>query len=682
MNEEDINPEEGLEEIRKKREGEGTLDYRKRIYPDYKANRRKNQQRLGDDDIQAQGDAKLNPTGDMLAPKTPEEIAAAEKGIEEAKKNIRGKYVKRERDSDGFLKIVDEAFAPKRIRGSTSFDDEARFQEQLATIKKVVDTEDPTFISELLLDLKTGYSAAKSTPGGLVPKAVGAAGAIALRRIVDEALDLSINVFKKEPPIDVYAMSKNWRPNLKQFGYYPDTKDAISQFGEQTVNDFMERARLHRVKRARVGKKEIMKDFNETLEIIRPDGTVDLGMVVRRKGYKNKLDLTDSANYQVRTLSQVMEDVRVNTGWLTQQSDDVKAMQVVRSKLNQLKTKYSDDLVLAKLMEYGDEAYLEHMVGKAQYGWLWDIKEAKLKKGDTPKYPWIKAPERNHVDNLRLLVSKPYKKLKDTTETRIKPLNKLLPKNQRYIINIEDPMTNPYAKDNPLHKSNPGNILIQTAKPSDKAPKTIGIIGDYLQDFYGSDFMKKYNGNELLAVFENMSAADKKLYSLYQPKTTRGAGKRGSFKKVETAVQYRDRVLKERINLILKEKGKFNSQEIQTEVFNDLLNFYELFSAKANFVRRPKYVSDMMQKNAVRDIKFPFSKQKFDEFYSLKRKAEQDVATSINQYETGQATRMTKKAYNNLWKQLTEITAMDYNFKVDENDFTTRLYNIMNKYPE
>ena len=97
MNEEDINPEEGLEEdikkneekineeyqeekygneeIRKKREGEGTRDYRKRIYPDYKKNRQRNQPRVrlpGDDDIQAQGDAKFNPTGDMLAPKTPE----------------------------------------------------------------------------------------------------------------------------------------------------------------------------------------------------------------------------------------------------------------------------------------------------------------------------------------------------------------------------------------------------------------------------------------------------------------------------------------------------------------------------------------------------------------------------------------------------------------------------------
>ena len=107
MNEEDINPEEGLEEdvkknekkineeyqeekygneeIRKKREGEGTLDYRKRIYPDYKKIRQRNQPRVrlpGGDDIQAQGDALSNPTAEQLVPKTPEEIEAAKKGIE------------------------------------------------------------------------------------------------------------------------------------------------------------------------------------------------------------------------------------------------------------------------------------------------------------------------------------------------------------------------------------------------------------------------------------------------------------------------------------------------------------------------------------------------------------------------------------------------------------------------
>ena len=558
-----------------------------------------------------------------------------------------------------------------------------RFQEQLDNLPEITMQD----VSELAIDAKMAMEAAKKAPGGPVIKAGAAVGSVAMRRLgdkyIDDILDKALNssFFKDKEPITVYALGKknrgnpNWRPNLKQFGYFPDTKDAVSQFGEQTVADFMEKARLHRVARNKLGKKELMKDFNETLSIIREDGTEEIAMIVRRKKYGNKLDLTDSSNYHVRTLSQVMEDVRVNTGWLTQQSDDVKAMQVVRSKLNQLKTKYSDDLVLAKLMEYGDQAYLEHMIGKAQYGWLWDIKEA-----DRTKYPWIQAPERNHVDNLRLLVSNSYKKLKDTTETRIKPLNKLLPKNKRYIINIEDPMNNPFAKDNPLHKSNPGNIIIQTAKPSDKAPKTIGIVGDYLQDFYGKDFIKNYDGNKLLAIFENMSPDEKELYKLYKPKTATTTGKIGGFQQVETAAKYRDRVLKDRIDLILKEKGNFTYEEIQKEVFKDLVDFYDLFAGKAAFVRRPQYVTDVMERTASKQFDFPFDRRKFDEFYSQKRKAQKDLGESIAAYESGNAPRMTKKDYDNLYKQFYEVSALDYNTNLDINDFNTRLIDIIGKY--
>ena len=590
-------------------------------------------------------------------------------------------------DEDDDEGISAYALNRQRLNESRNIDPN-RFQEQLNTIQQFVDPQDPQFMTELLMDMKTGYSAFKSAPGGPLVKTGAAAGAVGLRRLLPEVnypklIDnvFETDFFKNREPITVYALGKknrgnpNWRPNLKQFGYFPDTKDAVSQFGEQTVADFMERARLHRVGRAKLGKKELMKDFNETLSIIRDDGTEEIGMVVRRKKYGNKLDLTDSSNYHVRTLSQVMEDVRVNTGWLVQQSDDVKAMQTVRSKLNQLKTKYSDDLVLAKLMEYGDEAYLEHMVGKAQYGWLWDIKEA-----DPTKYPWIQAPERNHVDNLRLLVSNPYKKLKDTTETRIKPLNKLLPKNKRYIINIEDPMNNPFAKDNPLHKSNPGNIIIQTAKPSDKVPKTIGIVGDYLQDFYGKDFIKNYDGNKLLAIFEQMSPDEKNLYKLYKPKTVTTAGKIGGFQQVETAAKYRDRILKERIDLILKQKGNFTYEEIQKEVFKDLVDFYDLFAGKAGFVRRPQYVTDVMERTMPKQIDIPFNRQKFDEFYSQKRKAQFDIYESIEAYESGNAPRMTKKDYENLWKQINEVSALDYNFDADVNDFADKLFEILGKY--
>ena len=551
-----------------------------------------------------------------------------------------------------------------------------RFQEQLDNFPEI--TMEDT--SEKLADFKAGAMGGTILqdylpfPKGVVPTVTGTATAI-----IKDVFQSSF--FKNKEPITVYALGKknrgnpNWRPNLKQFGYFPDTKDAISQFGEQTVADFMEKARLHRVARNKLGKKELMKDFNETLSIVREDGTEEIAMIVRRKKYGNKLDLTDSSNYHVRTLSQVMEDVRVNTGWLTQQSDNVKAMQVVRSKLNQLKTKYSDDLVLAKLMEYGDQAYLEHMIGKAQYGWLWDIKEA-----DPTKYPWIQAPERNHVNNLRLLVSNSYKKLKDTTETRIKPLNKLLAKNKRYIINIEDPMNNPFAKDNPLHKSNPGNIIIQTAKPSDKAPKTIGIVGDYLQDFYGKDFIKNYDGNKLLAIFEQMSPDEKELYKLYKPKTATTTGKIGGFQQVETAAKYRDRVLKDRIDLILKEKGNFTYEEIQKEVFKDLVDFYDLFAGKAAFVRRPQYVTDVIERMDPKQFEFPFDRRKFDEFYSQKRKAQKDIFESIAAYESGNAPRMTKKDYDNLYKQFYEVTALDYNTNLDINDFNTKLIDIIGKY--
>jgi len=591
--------------------------------------------------------------------------------------------------------IIDEVIGPDEDEQETAYQinrqrlnksrfiNPNRFQEQLDNLPEITMQD----VSELAIDAKMAMEAAKKVPGGPVIKAGAALGSVAMRRLggkyIDDILDKALNssFFKDKEPITVYALGKknrgnpNWRPNLKQFGYFPDTKDAVSQFGEQTVADFMEKARLHRVARNKLGKKELMKDFNETLSIVREDGTEEIAMIVRRKKYGNKLDLTDSSNYHVRTLSQVMEDVRVNTGWLTQQSDDVKAMQVVRSKLNQLKTKYSDDLVLAKLMEYGDQAYLEHMIGKAQYGWLWDIKEA-----DPTKYPWIQAPERNHVDNLRLLVSNSYKKLKDTTETRIKPLNKLLPKNKRYIINIEDPMNNPFAKDNPLHKSNPGNIIIQTAKPSDEAPKTIGIVGDYLQDFYGKDFIKNYDGNKLLAIFENMSPDEKELYKLYKPKTATTTGKIGGFQQVETAAKYRDRILKDRIDLILKEKGNFTYEEIQKEVFKDLVDFYDLFAGKAAFVRRPQYVTDVIERTASKQFDFPFDKRKFDEFYSQKRKAQKDIFESIAAYESGKAPRMTKKDYNNLYKQFYEITALDYNTNLDINDFNTRLIDIIGKY--
>ena len=81
-----------------------------------------------------------------------------------------------------------------------------------------------------------------------------------------------------------------------------------------------------------------------------------------------------------------------------------------------------------------------------------------------------------------------------------------------------------------------------------------------------------------------------------------------------------------------------------------------------------------------KQVKLPFNRQKFDEFYSQKRKAQKDLAESIAAYESGNAPRMTKKDYNNLYKQFYEVSALDYNTNLDINDFNTRLIDIIGKY--
>ena len=65
--------------------------------------------------------------------------------------------------------------------------DPNRFKDQMDTVKKIVNPEDPTFISELFLDLKTGYTTFKSAPGGLYIKGGSALGAIGLRRLIKKA---------------------------------------------------------------------------------------------------------------------------------------------------------------------------------------------------------------------------------------------------------------------------------------------------------------------------------------------------------------------------------------------------------------------------------------------------------------------------------------------------------------
>lgn len=114
--------------------------------------------------------------------------------------------------------IIDEVIGPdedeqetiyqqnrNRLNESRVFE-KGRFQKQMDTVEKFIDPQDPAFISELLLDLKTGYAAATKTPGGPIIKGGAAVGAVGLRRlstnyinnILDEVFNTS--VFKPVTP--------------------------------------------------------------------------------------------------------------------------------------------------------------------------------------------------------------------------------------------------------------------------------------------------------------------------------------------------------------------------------------------------------------------------------------------------------------------------------------------------
>ena len=91
-----------LEEYDRKKKEEKNLDPRtisRRKKKADEANRERLKNLPPDEDISAQGAAKANPTKEDLKPLTPEEIEANRKGIEEAKKKMRGGPL----DKDGFL---------------------------------------------------------------------------------------------------------------------------------------------------------------------------------------------------------------------------------------------------------------------------------------------------------------------------------------------------------------------------------------------------------------------------------------------------------------------------------------------------------------------------------------------------------------------------------------------------
>ena len=134
-----------------------------------------------------------------------------------------------------------------------------RFQEQQETINKFINPSDPTFMTELLMDMKTGFDTAKKIPGGPVPKIAGAVGAVGLRRMSSKYIDNMLDeIF--DPPITVYAMGKKRPPNFSTTGTfgrarYYNSPDHTNKIASELVNTW--------------GMKDLVFDFDQ-YEKMRP----------------------------------------------------------------------------------------------------------------------------------------------------------------------------------------------------------------------------------------------------------------------------------------------------------------------------------------------------------------------------------------------------------------------------
>lgn len=163
-------------------------------------------------------------------------------------------------DEDDDEGISAYALNRQKLNQSRNIDPE-RFKKQLDTIQKFVDPKDPAFMTELLMDMKTGFDTAKKVPGGPVVKGGAAAGAIAIRRLGGKYIDDMLDSIIPEGPITVYAMGKKKRPpNFSTTGTfgrarYYNSPDHTNKIARELVNTW--------------GMKDLIFDFDQ-YEIMRP----------------------------------------------------------------------------------------------------------------------------------------------------------------------------------------------------------------------------------------------------------------------------------------------------------------------------------------------------------------------------------------------------------------------------
>ena len=335
------------------------------------------------------------------------------------------------------------------------------------------------------------------------------------------------------------------------------SKRDIPGFDKAKLQVYDEAAWDYRRARQAEGKKQFMKGFafENNSPIIKNNSGQEFIMVRKKK--VTHPDPTHPDNYILKNIWEVNNDLITKSGWDT----GSKAMEELRISLNRLRTNHPDQFYHV-LMEYGDNAYIEHKVAKKQ-PWFWNRRQSN------PNFaPWLdKSITRNSEGNIRLLFNESFKALKDVIESKIRVINKnILDDNLRYIIDLEDPIGGDFAK-----RSNPGNILIREANSGN----IIGIIPDYLQELFTTNFERNFKNSKMRGILSKPDIPE-----FYRIKPN------------ETLNNYRSRILDERIQLIRNKSGQFDQTGMTGHINKDLVDFYELFDRQLGWVETPTYIID------------------------------------------------------------------------------------------
>lgn len=456
--------------------------------------------------------------------------------------------------------------------------DPDRFQSQLETIKKGVETVtpdpmNPKEVSEFLTDMVVdagilGRSLGEDLPGGIaLVISRRLAKSPSLKKNIQESIGLGMDSAQQLPDDAIPNTGLGIIKQMQEVfsgrlfgitgGTFPVPKGAA--FDDNVLKKYVDDALAYRT--ARLEEKtvqgfspkrvDLMKGFGRTVR----NKSGQEFILVRKKKVPNPDVREATENYQLRSLWSVEDQLVKKRGFEFNRTPEVAELNKLKVELNKFKNQHGDKYYAA-LMDQGERAYLEHKVARGQ-SWFWRRKER-----DATFAPWVDAKNRNDIENLRLLFREPYKKIKDTTEIRLAARQANIKDDfQKLVIDIEDPLSGDIFK-----RSNPGNLLIRRADDG----QVVGLIGDFYQELYSEAFKKNYSIKRL---------------------RSKGVPKKYRAKPEETIKQYQARIFNEKLDEAFRQGLTY--QQLKEQSLDEMAEFFDTFDEKLGMIDTPNWVKNV-----------------------------------------------------------------------------------------